>query len=558
MPGVTAIPDIREKDIALNEKDRRQPVKAARQQMTNRGWDSLRRPKGRESPAECADTTAEHVYAPAADEAAGTTHRGAERAKTDFQQRWGTVKESDPSEIKSTAPAQSSINPSKSTAPTCQGGGRPFIRERVKGSNLPKQRRQGGIAIKTRQAVLRSAKQGKAMASDRAVLKGATKQAAQKMKHHGQAQLAQQAQQVTKGAAGLTQKAGAAAAKTVASQAGGIVALLGGGGLFMLACAVAMVASVILSPFGIFFSDENAAPEAISPRAAIAQLNEEYAARLEAAQAGDYDRVDMSGQPPDWREVLAVFAVRTAGTENGVDVATLDADRVERLRAVFWDMCTITSYVEVIDHLDSDPEDDADDSWTERVLHLTVTGQTAGEAEASYAFTADQHSQLVELLAPENSELWFNLLYGYAAENSEIVAVALSQVGNVGGQPYWSWYGFASRVNWCACYVSWCANECGYIESGTIPKFAGCVQGSNWFKRRGQWAPRSAEPVPGMIIFFDWDQDGQDGLPDHVGIVERVEGGRVYTVEGNSGDQCRRNSYPLGWYEIYGYGMPDY
>ena len=64
---------------------------------------------------------------------------------------------------------------------------------------------------------------------------------------------------------------------------------------------------------------------------------------------------------------------------------------------------------------------------------------------------------------------------------------------------------------------------------------------------------------PGMLIFFDWDgDDGQDGSPDHVGIVERVENGRVYTVEGNSGDQCRENSYPIGYYEIYGYGISSY
>lgn len=129
--------------------------------------------------------------------------------------------------------------------------------------------------------------------------------------------------------------------------------------------------------------------------------------------------------------------------------------------------------------------------------------------------------------------------------------------------PYWSWYGFGSRVEWCACFVSWCANECGYIDIGVIPKFAGCVNGVSWFKERGQWADGSFEPAPGMIIFFDWDSpDGasgpQDGLSDHVGIVQKVEDGRVYTVEGNSGDSCRQKSYPLGYYEILGYGIPAY
>ena len=146
--------------------------------------------------------------------------------------------------------------------------------------------------------------------------------------------------------------------------------------------------------------------------------------------------------------------------------------------------------------------------------------------------------------------------------NQTIVEVAASQLGNVGGEPYWSWYGFESRVSWCACFVSWCADQCGYIDAGIIPKFSGCVNGVNWFKERGQWLDGSEEPVPGMIIFFDWDNKGssgpQDGESDHVGIVERVEDGRVYTVEGNSGDSCRENSYVIGHYEIYGYGVPAY
>lgn len=137
--------------------------------------------------------------------------------------------------------------------------------------------------------------------------------------------------------------------------------------------------------------------------------------------------------------------------------------------------------------------------------------------------------------------------------------MALSQIGNVGGQPYWSWYGFGSRVEWCACFVSWCANECGYLDAGVIPKFAGCVNGVQWFKDRGLWQDNSYEPRPGDIIFFDWnDENGQDGLTDHVGIVEKVENGFVYTVEGNSGDSCRERRYSIGHYEIYGYGTPAY
>ena len=142
-----------------------------------------------------------------------------------------------------------------------------------------------------------------------------------------------------------------------------------------------------------------------------------------------------------------------------------------------------------------------------------------------------------------------------AGGNQAIVEVALTQLGNQGGQPYWSWYGFNSRVEWCACFVSWCADQCGYIESGLVPKFAGCVDGANWFKSNGKWQDRTYEPKVGDIIFFDWEGDG---TTDHVGIVEKCENGIVYTVEGNSGDACKQRQYAVGSSNIYGYGIPAY
>ena len=196
---------------------------------------------------------------------------------------------------------------------------------------------------------------------------------------------------------------------------------------------------------------------------------------------------------------------------------------------------------------------------TQTYLYITVSHKTAEEMAAQYGFNEEQKGYLAELLADENNYLWSQVLYGITGGDGQIVTVALSLVGNVGGQPYWSWYGFNSRVEWCACFVSWCANECGYIDAGVIPKYAGCVNGVQWFKDRGQWLDGSAEPAPGMIIFFDWaDESGQDGLSDHTGIVQKVENGKVYTVEGNSGDSCRVNEYSIGYYEILGYGAPAY
>ncbi len=137
--------------------------------------------------------------------------------------------------------------------------------------------------------------------------------------------------------------------------------------------------------------------------------------------------------------------------------------------------------------------------------------------------------------------------------NTAVVDIAKSQVGNVGGYPYWSWYGFNSRVAWCACFVSWCYNQAGLSE----PRFAGCTSGGMaWFTSHGQWGDRNYTNIaPGDAIFFDWDNSGD---ADHVGIVIGTDGERVYTVEGNSGDACKIKSYPLGSSVIRGYGLMNW
>lgn len=145
--------------------------------------------------------------------------------------------------------------------------------------------------------------------------------------------------------------------------------------------------------------------------------------------------------------------------------------------------------------------------------------------------------------------------YNIGVGNTKITQVATAQIGNHGGKKFWSWYGFNGRVEWCACYVSWCTDQCGYIKAGIIPKFSLVTDGVNWFKSKNQWQKRTYKSAPGDIIFFDW---GGNGTCDHVGIVEKCDGKRVYTIEGNTSDQCARRSYPVGYYEIYGYGVPKY
>ena len=136
-----------------------------------------------------------------------------------------------------------------------------------------------------------------------------------------------------------------------------------------------------------------------------------------------------------------------------------------------------------------------------------------------------------------------------------IMRVASAQLGNVGGRKFWSWYGFEGRVEWCAIFVSWCGNQCGYIEQGIIPRFALVSDGVNWFKARRRFQGNRYIPHPGDVIFFDW---GADGTQDHVGFVERCDGNTVYTIEGNSGDACRRLAYRVGSPVVLGYGVPAY
>lgn len=339
----------------------------------------------------------------------------------------------------------------------------------------------------------------------------------------------------------------AAAARNLAA------ALAAGGGVVLAVVLVLCMAGlVVASPFGIFFSGEDSGSGQTMPEV-IREINQEYDKKLEDLKTSVVcDALNLSCSRASWPEVLAVYAVKTAtDPDNEQEVVTMDDSKKALLKEIFWDMNELSSFTSTV------PGKGGGEDIT--TLHITVTAKTAEEMADEFGFDDDQRQQLTELLSDEYRELWNSILYGIGAGDGEIVAVALSQVGNVGGQPYWSWYGFSYRVDWCAIFVSWCANECGYIDAGVIPKFAGCVQGSRWFKDRGQWQDRDYTPNPGDIIFFDWDNPGgfsgpQDGVPDHVGIVERVENGRVYTIEGNSGDKCCQRSYPVEYYEIYGYG----
>ena len=364
-------------------------------------------------------------------------------------------------------------------------------------------------------------------------------------------------------------KATVAAVKAIIAATKALIAAIAAGGWIavLVIVIICLIGLLIGSCFGIFFSGEDSG-SGYTMQNVVQEINDDYQQQIDTTKANlSHDVLEMSGSRAVWPEVLAVYAVKTTtDPDNPQEVATIDDSKKAILTAIFWEMNQISSRTEtrtetVITETDAGNGNivETETTVTQTYLYITVSHKTAEEMAAQYGFDEEQKEQLAELLDEENRSLWSAVLYGIYTEDGAIVSVALSQVGNVGGEPYWSWYGFDSRVEWCACFVSWCANECGYIDTGVIPKYAGCVNGVQWFKDRGQWMDGSAEPAPGMIIFFDWDdENGQDGLSDHTGIVEKVENGRVYTIEGNSGDSVRQNSYPVGHYEVLGYGCPAF
>ena len=430
----------------------------------------------------------------------------------------------------------------------------------------------GKAAVKTTQKTIKTAEQ-----TARTTIK--TTQAAAKTAQktaRATAKAAKTAAQTARAAAKATAagikaavKATAAAVKAIVAGTKALIAAIAAGGWIavVVIIVICLIGLIIGSCFGIFFSGEDSGTGQ-TMRQAVQEINADYQSQIDTTRANiTYDELEMSGSRAVWPEVLAVYAVKTTtDPDDPQEVATVDDAKKAILNDIFWQMNELSSRTEskteeVITETDDGHGNIVETATTvtRTYLYITVSHKTAEEMADLYGFNEEQRQQLSELLAEENNSLWSAVLYGISVGDGEIVTVALSQVGNVGGQPYWSWYGFDGRVEWCACFVSWCANECGYIDSGVIPKFAGCANGVQWFKDRGQWQDGSFKPSAGQIIFFDWDNKGssgpQDGQSDHVGIVEKCENGIVYTIEGNSGDSCRQNQYPVGYYDILGYGI---
>ena len=386
-------------------------------------------------------------------------------------------------------------------------------------------------------------------------------------------------------AAGAAQKTGKAA-KTVkekAQQAGAYVMRHKKGfgialGLFLIVCLLlntmsscSMMAQSIGSMIsGTTYPSDD--PELVAVEANYAAKEAALQAEIDNIESSHpgYDEyrydLDMIGHDP--HELAAYLSAVLQGYTRASAQAEL-----ERIFAAQYQL-TLTEEVEV--RYRTEPRTDSEgNSYTVEVpynyyiLNVTLTSKPISSVAS-------------ELLTPEQLEMYqvyrqtlgnkplifgggsadtsdseslagVEFVNGTRPGNQAVVDIAKSQVGNVGGQPYWSWYGFASRVEWCACFVSWCYGQMGLSE----PRFAACQsQGIPWFQSHGQWGGRDyANIAPGDAIFFDWDLDGS---ADHVGIVVGTDGSRVYTVEGNSGDACKIKSYSLTYECIKGYGLMNW
>ena len=377
---------------------------------------------------------------------------------------------------------------------------------------------------------------------------------------------AQAASKTGKAARTVKEKAQQAGAFVMRHKKGFLIA----GVLFLIACMLmntmsscSMMAQSIGSVIsGTTYPSDD--PEMLAVEADYAareaQLQEKID-NIESSHSG-YDEyrynLDMIGHDP--HELAAFLSAVLQGYTRHSAQAELDRVFDAQYQLTLREEIQIRTYTD---------EDGDEHEYEYRILHVTLTSRSI----ASFA---------PELLTPEQMEMYqvyrqtmgnkpllfgggspdtgvsedltgVEFINGTRPGNSQLVELAKSQVGNVGGQPYWSWYGFNSRVEWCACFVSWCYGQSGRTE----PRFAGCQsQGVPWFQSHGQWGARGYENIaPGDAIFFDWDLDGS---ADHVGIVVGTDGSRVYTVEGNSGDACKIKSYDLNYQSIKGYGLMNW
>lgn len=355
-------------------------------------------------------------------------------------------------------------------------------------------------------------------------------------------------------------KATVSAVKGIIAGTKALISLLLAGGwiAIIIVIIICLIGLICTSWMGIFFSSESTGTTTMS--SVVKEINKEMADKIVEIQNNNpHDDYKIESDRAEWKEVLAIYTAKITKGNNSADVITMDDKKKQELKKIFWDM-NIISY-EIKDETNDTSyeisfDNSQDNKMTKKVLYIKITHKTIDEMMRMYFFNMMQQEQVKNSLNDEYASMWSSVIYGTPVGSPDMVQIALSQVGNVGGEPYWRWYGFNARVEWCAVFVSWVASQSGYLQAGVIPKFSGCQTGVDWFKAMGEWQEKGYTPSAGDIIFFDWEVDGK---VNHVGIVEKVENGKVYTVEGNSTDDtCRQKEYSINSKFIFGYGTPAY
>ena len=418
----------------------------------------------------------------------------------------------------------------------------PAIREKTKPNATQREESRRGVDIRTREAAQISTPtaQPKMPASKTATKrarKAATQDAQRKM-------LKKTNSRAARAAAAAAKKLAEAAAKAVKELISALAGLGGGTALFIVFSIVIVAGAFLASPLGILFADEQQADDTVPLATTIAEIQGEYHAELERLQNGDFASVQIVGQAPDWREVVAVFASKTAGAEDGVDVFTLDEERVELLRQVFWDMCEITTATQTVDIPDSDPDDDMDDSHTGIALTITITAKTAEQMRMEYSFTKYQNDALDILLENLGSlnipmgsltisqedaiELLENLPDDLDPARKAVVETAVQLVGRVS----YFWGGKSLTLGWDDRWgVPTEVTAAGSGSTGTIRPFgldcSGFVDWTFYNATNGSYYPGRgggaatqhsyctniawSDAQPGDLVFYPDDS--------HVGIV---------------------------------------
>lgn len=371
--------------------------------------------------------------------------------------------------------------------------------------------------------------------------------------------LAEQSAKATAKAAKVTVKVLVSAVKALIEALSSLIGLIASGGIVavIVIVVICLIALILCSTFGIFFANEN---KSMTMSQVITEINKDvnYQMLNEAAtnRTADYE---INFDDYSWREVIAIYSVKYSADPNNVEpILYLNESNVKKVKQVFWDMNSISKRTETrkVKTSYTDRSGKVVEFYVDRpVLIVDFKSESKESVMDKYKFTDAQKKQVEELLSSKYDDLWMNLIYGSSSGNIALVNTALNEEGYTHGDKYWKWYGFDERVEWCAIFVSWVANELDLLNN-TIPKFSGVGTGIDWFKENGRWENKGYSPRPGDIIFFDWEPDGK---ANHVGIVVNTDGNTINTIEGNSTDDgVRKKSYNINSDVIYGFGVPNY